>query len=185
VTAPPPNVVAFPTPLEMPTSSAFEKLWGKRIQNHGFAAIPTIMVRAQHRLGVNPTQFCILVQLLEYWRTKERAPFPTKQQLADRIGVSQSTIQLNMRELEKAGLVKRQGHRTSSGDWGANTYYLDGLVARLAALEPEFEEEKQKRGSGAAAGRNAEGQAQGPVKGPRNKSPRPRARGRDGTGAYE
>ncbi len=105
----------------MPTSSAFEKLWGKRIQNHGFAAIPTIMVRAQHRLGVNPTQFCILVQLLEYWRTKERAPFPTKQQLADRIGVSQSTIQLNMRELEKACLVKRQGHRTSSGDWGANT----------------------------------------------------------------
>ncbi len=119
------------------------------------------MVRAQHRLGVNPTQFCIMVQLLEYWRTPERAPFPTKQQLADRIGVSQSTIQTNMRELEKAGLVRRQGHRTASGDWGANTYHLDGLVTRLAALEPEFEEEKQKRG--AATGRNAEGQAQGTV----------------------
>ncbi len=45
MTAPPPNVVVFPTPLERPTLSAFEKLWGKRIQNHGFAAIPTIMVR--------------------------------------------------------------------------------------------------------------------------------------------
>jgi DNA-binding MarR family transcriptional regulator len=65
------------------------------------------MVRAQHRLGVNPTQFCILIQLLEHWRTRERAPFPTKQQLADRIGVSQSTIQQNMQQLEKAGLVKR------------------------------------------------------------------------------
>lgn len=141
----PPNVVAFPAPSDSPSSTAFEKLWGKRIRNHGFAAIPTIMVRAQHRLGVNPTQFCILIQLLEHWRTKERAPFPTKQQLADRIGVSQSTIQQNVRELEKAGLVKRQGHRTASGDWGANTYHLDGLVARLAALEPEFAEEKTKR----------------------------------------
>jgi hypothetical protein len=51
-----------------------------------------LTVRAQHRLGVNPTQFCILIQLLEHWRTRERVPFPTKQQLADSIGVSQSTI---------------------------------------------------------------------------------------------
>jgi predicted transcriptional regulator len=104
-----------------------------------------IMVRAQHRLGVNPTQFCILIQLLEHWRTRERAPFPTKQQLADRIGVSQSTIQQNMQQLEKAGLVKRVKHKTASGDWGANTYHLDGLVARLEAIEPEFEEEKEQR----------------------------------------
>jgi DNA-binding transcriptional MocR family regulator len=103
------------------------------------------MVRAQHRLGVNPTQFCILIQLLEHWRTRERAPFPTKQQLADRIGVSQSTIQQNMQQLEKAGLVKRVKHKTASGDWGANTYHLDGLVARLEAIEPEFEEEKEQR----------------------------------------
>jgi len=162
VTVPPPNVVAFPTPIEPPTSGAFEKLWGKRIKNHGFAAIPTIMVRAQHRLGVNPTQFCIMVQLLEYWRTPERAPFPTKQQLADRIGGSQSTIQTNMRELEKAGLVRRQGHRTASGDWGANTYHLDGLVTRLAALEPEFEEEKQKRGAAGQRVETPKGKRKGP-----------------------
>ena len=144
MSAPPPNVVAFPGPAAEEPSS-FGALWGKRIQKHGYAAIPVIMVRSQHRLGVNPTQFCILIQLLEYWRTRARAPFPTKQQLADRIGVSQSTIQQNMRELEKAGLVKRVKHKTASGDWGANTYLLDGLVARLEALEPEFDEEKTKR----------------------------------------
>ena len=102
-------------------------------------------MRAQHRLGVNPTQFCILIQLLEHWRTRERAPFPSKQQLADRIGVSQSTVQQNIRALEKAGLVRREQRKTAQGDWGANTYHLDGLVARLQALEPEFEEEKKKR----------------------------------------
>lgn len=143
-TAPPANVVAFPS-VPPEATSAFAALWGKRIQRHGYAAIPVLMVRAQHRLGVNPTQFCILVQLLEYWRTRERAPFPTKQQLADRLGVSQSTVQQNMRALETAGLVRRVKHRTASGDWGANTYHLDGLVAKLEALEPEFDKEKTQR----------------------------------------
>ena len=140
----PPNVVPFPTPAPEEANS-FGALWGKRIRKHGYAAIPAIMVRAQHRLGVNPTQFCILVQLLEYWRIRERAPFPTKQQLADRIGVAASTIQQNMRALEQAKLVQRVKHRTAAGDWGANTYHLDGLVARLEALEPEFDEEKTRR----------------------------------------
>jgi hypothetical protein len=151
-TKPTATVVPFATPAlaaapEKAESApkAFEKLWGKAIGRHGYAAIPAIMVRAQHRLGVNPTQFCILVQLLEYWRTKDRAPFPTKQQLADRIGVGQSTIQQNMRALEQAGLIKREQHKTTSGDWGANTYHLDGLVAKLIAIEPDFQEEKVKR----------------------------------------
>lgn len=140
------TVVQFPSP-EPPQAAtkAFEKLWGKDVRKHGYAAIPSIMIRSQHRLGVNPTQFSILIQLLEYWRTPERAPFPTKQQLADRIGVKQSTVKANMAALQKAGLLKREQHRTSSGDWGANTYLLDGLVAKIKSLEPEFAEEKRKR----------------------------------------
>lgn len=141
-----PTVVPFPAKDKEATApKAFEQIWGKAIQRHGYAAIPAIMIRAQHRLGVNPTQFCILVQLIEHWRVKDRAPFPTKQQLADRIGVSQSTIQQNIRQLEQAGLLKREQHKTASGDWGANTYLLDGLVAKLTALEPEFEEARKKR----------------------------------------
>ena len=140
------TVIAFPAqPDPVPTPTSFEKLWGKRIKSHGYCAIPTIMIRAQHRLGVNPTQFCILVQLLEYWRSPDRLPFPTKRQLADRIGVQPSTIKTNMQALEKAGLIQRQQHKTSAGDWGANTYLLQGLVERIKALEPDFEEEKKKR----------------------------------------
>lgn len=144
MSAPNSTIVAFPATQAAPPRN-FEQLWGKAVQRHGYAAVPTIMLRSQRRLGVNPTQFCLLLQLIEHWRTRDKAPFPTKQQLADRIGVSQSTIQQNMRELEKAGLVRREGHKTASGDWGANTYHLDGLVAKLIEIEPEFEEEKQKR----------------------------------------
>jgi hypothetical protein len=50
-----------------------------------------------------------------------------------------------MKALEKAGLIKRVQHKTSAGDWGANTYHLHGLIERIKALEPEFTEEKKKR----------------------------------------
>lgn len=175
------TVVAFPNKLaDTPTLTSFEKLWGKQVKAHGYAAIPTIMIRAQHRLGVNPTQFCILVQLLEYWRAPDRAPFPTKQQLADRIGVKQSTIKANIRALVQAGLVKRVQRKTSLGDWGANTYYLEGLVERIQNLEPEFAEEKRTK---EAARKNVEmpkGKRRVMAKGEmplpqKNKSPRPRA----------
>ena len=142
----PNTVVPFPVPADpAPTPTSFERLWGKTLKKYGYAAIPAIMVRAQHRLGVTPTQFCILVQLIEHWRTPDRPPFPTKQQLADRIGVGQATIKHNMAQLEKAGLVRREQRKTSSGDWAANTYILDGLVARLLAFEPDFAEERRKR----------------------------------------
>lgn len=125
--------------------SGFEKIWGKKVKSHGYAAIPSIMIRAQHRLGVNATQFCILVQLLEYYRTPGRDPFPTKQQLADRIGIKSSTVKSNMKALETAGLIKRVQHKTGSGDWGANTYELHGLIERMQALEPDFAAEKKAR----------------------------------------
>jgi len=47
--------------------------------------------------------------------------------------------------------------------WGPpHTYHLDGLVARLAALEPEFEEEKQKRGAARQRVETPKGKRKGP-----------------------
>ncbi|WP_200877160.1 winged helix-turn-helix transcriptional regulator [Pelagibacterium sp.] len=54
----------------------------------------------------------MLVQLLEYLRSPDRSPFPTKQQLADRIGIQPTTIKANMQALEKAGLVERVQRKT-------------------------------------------------------------------------
>lgn len=141
----PTTVVPFPAKAEETAPGNFEKIWGKKVKAHGYAAIPSIMVRAQRRLGINTTQFCILVQLLEYLRTPGRDPFPTKQQLADRIGIKPSTVKANMQTLEKAGFIRREQHKTSAGDWGANTYVLDGLIAKIQALEPDFAKEREER----------------------------------------
>lgn len=50
-----------------------------------------------------------------------------------------------MKALERAGLIQRVQHKTAIGDWGANTYLLDGLIAKIQKMEPEFAEEKRKR----------------------------------------
>ena len=51
------TVVAFPTKPDGPAPSSFERIWGKKVKSHGYAAIPTILIRSQHRLGINSTQF--------------------------------------------------------------------------------------------------------------------------------
>lgn len=139
------TIVPFPAKVADTAPNNFENIWGKKVKAHGYAAIPTILIRSQHRLGINSTQFCLLMHLLDLYWSRDRPPFPTKQQLADRIGIKMSSIKPNMKALEKAGLIHREQHKTSAGDWGANTYHLDGLIAKIQAMEPEFAEEKKKR----------------------------------------
>ena len=63
--------------------------------------------------------------------TPSRPPFPSKRDLADRIGVkSTKTIQNNIRQLEDAGLIRREQRKTASGDWKRNICHFDGLTAK-------------------------------------------------------
>ena len=87
----------------------------------------------------------VLVQLLDYYRDPHRAPFPSRAELGRRIGVKPKTIQTNMRQLEQAGLVRREMRKTAAGDWASNIYHLDGLVERVKKLEPEFTEARKER----------------------------------------
>jgi predicted transcriptional regulator len=126
-------------------SSSTERIWGSAVLSHGYTGVPSILIRAQKRLGVSPLQMNIIIQLLDYWREPERKPFPTKKQIGDRIGVTAKTIQNNIRLLEEACLVRRETRRTSSGDWNSNVYHLDGLVERVQKMEPDFAEAREKR----------------------------------------
>ncbi|PZR35502.1 helix-turn-helix domain-containing protein [Caulobacter segnis] len=122
-----------------------EKIWGKAVTSHGYAGVPNILIRSQARLGLSPLQFNIVVQLLEYYHDPSRPPFPSKEELAGRMGVKAKTIQTNMRALEKAGLVRRELRKTAAGDWNSNLYHLDGLIAKVMALEPEFAKVREER----------------------------------------
>ena len=138
------DVISFPKePRKKPSST--EKIWGRAVYSHGYTGIPSILIQGQRRLGITPTQMNIIIQLLDYWREATRKPFPTKNELADRLGVTPKTIQNNIRELERAGLIKRELRRTAAGDWNSNIYHLDGLVEKVQALEPDFAEARRKR----------------------------------------
>lgn len=106
----------------------------------GFSVLPSLIFRAQQRLGLNPTQFAVLLQLADYWWQKERIPYPSKKTLSERLGLSARQIQRYIAELEQAGLVKRIERRAAHGGKQSNGYDLSGLVERLKQLEPEFRE---------------------------------------------
>ncbi len=150
------NVVEFPTTKPARKPSSTEAIWGKPVAAHGYAGVPSVLIRAQGRLGLSPMQFSIVVQLLEYWHEPSRRPFPSKRDLAERMGVTEKAIQLNMAALEKNGLVRREKRRTPAGDWDSNIYHLDGLVQRIQALEPDFAREREAKKAWKDARKDAE-----------------------------
>ena len=122
------------------TQRASERKWGKSVMKLGFCIVPSLLLRAQQRLGLNPTQFAILMQLCDFWWDSERKPFPSKQTLAERLSLSPRQLQRYIAELEEAGLVQRIERRAGHGGKLTNVYDLGGLVSRLQELEPEFRE---------------------------------------------
>jgi hypothetical protein len=125
--------------------SSTEKIFGEGVMAHGYTGLPNILVRGQARLGLNPVQFNILVQLLSYWIDPHRPPYPPKRYLRQRMGISESTLKKHIRELEQAGFIERVQQTTAAGDFGSNIYRMDGLVNKLTKLVPHFDQEREER----------------------------------------
>ena len=146
------NVVVLAKRRAASRKRATEK-WGEPVMKLGFCILPSLIFRAQQRLGLNPTQLAVLLQLADFWWDADRKPFPKKAALAERLGLSERQVQRYVAELEQAGLVQRIERMGRRGKI-SNEYDLDGLVRRLKALEPDFtqvaEEARQQR---AAVGR--------------------------------
>lgn len=157
---PPPTAGVVPTPMasivqlsaavkKADTRKASEKKYGKPVMDLGFCIVPSLLMWAQARLGINTVQFNIIMQLADFWWDPERKPYPAKKLLSDRIGMSERQIQRQIAELEAAGLVARIGRTRPGRGKTSNEYDLGGLVARLKELEPEFtavqEENRERR----------------------------------------
>lgn len=125
--------------------SSTERIFGTKVLSHGYTGVPNILLRAQKRLGITPTQLNIIVQLLSYYYDPARPPFPTKRDLAQRVGITEQTLRINIKALEDAGLITREQWKTAAGDYGSNRYHMSGLVKKLKELEPDFEEERKER----------------------------------------
>ena len=141
-------------PIRPPSSSTrapkqtreSEKKWGKKVIALGFCVVPSLLLRAQRRLGLNSTELAVLIQLCDFWWDSDRKPYPGKKALGQRLSLSPRQVQRYTKRLETAGLVKRIERRAAHGGKQTNIYDLSGLVERLKKLEPEFRavEEKAK-----------------------------------------
>jgi len=137
----PSNVVRLPKKNQ---NKAAEK-WGKEVMDLGFCMLPSLLLKAQQRLGLNPTQLAVLLQLADYWWDNERKPFPSKKELSSRLGLGERQIQRHIADLEKNGLVQRIERTTPTHGRISNEYDLSGLVKRLQQLAPDVSQANQMK----------------------------------------
>lgn len=126
------------------TRKASEKKFGKPVMDVGYCITPSLLMKAQARIGLNPVQFNIVMQLLDQWWSADRRPWPSKATLAERIGLSERQIQRQIAEMEGAKLIQRIGRTSPGKGKTSNEYDLSGLVKKLKELEPEFTKAKEE-----------------------------------------
>lgn len=149
-TAPPKN----PAPMNLDkgqNESVKEsvKKWGKVVARR-FTLIPAILFERQKELGLDTVDFNILLQLLSFWWRAADLPWPSKQTLADRIGVDASTVRRHITRLEQKGLIERVARIDKSRGQQSNSYCLKPLVKQLRDLA-----EEAKRKTNAKAGKGS------------------------------
>jgi predicted transcriptional regulator len=137
ISTPTEDVTPPATPKPKTTKASAHK-WGPKVMDLGFCILPSLIFRAQRRLGLNPTQLTILLQLADFWWDAARKPFPKKTDLAERLNLSDRQVQRHIAELEAAGFVRRIERTAPHRGKISNEYDLAGLVEKLKALEPEF-----------------------------------------------
>jgi len=130
-------------PSETPKAS--EKKWGRAVMKLGFTVLPSLIFRAQARLGLSPTHLAVLLQIADYWWEQERKPYPGTTALGERLGLSPRQVRRHIADLEKAGIVKRIERRAAHRGKLTNVYDLSGLVEKLKKLEPEFREVQEMK----------------------------------------
>ena len=133
--------VAAVIPLNATQASrASERKWGRAVMKLGFSIIPSLIFRAQARLGLNATQLAVLLQIADFWWDQDRKPFPRLKTLGERLNLSARQVARYIDGLESAGLLAKKNRYVKGVGQVSNEYDLSGLVAKLAKLEPEFRE---------------------------------------------
>ena len=127
------------------TSKSSEKKWGAAVMKLGFTVLPSLIFRAQARLGLSPTHLAVLLQIADYWWEHERKPYPGTTALGERLGLSPRQVRRHIADLEQAGLLKRIERRAAHRGKLTNQYDLSGLVGKLKALEPEFRQVQEMK----------------------------------------
>ena len=119
--------------LENETHFRLTEVWGDAIsEGSGFVAIPMSLLRLQSELGISPTDFGVLVNLLAHrWKAGD-VVFPRTTTIAKRMGVTSRTVQRSTQRLAKQGYISKV--KTTNG---MQAYDATPLGKKLARLMPQ------------------------------------------------
>ena len=112
--------------------------WGNAVGKGGltgYLALPEVLLRGQHRLGLTSTEMMVLINVLLHWWYAEKMPFPSNHKIAKRMGVDTRTVQRACKNLEKKKLIDRKVkilHDKDTNSYSSTrTIELGKLVSRL------------------------------------------------------
>lgn len=106
----------------------------------GWTVIPSALLKGLPRLHIGATDLATLICLIDYWWAPESAPWPSKRALAERLGVSQKTIQRSLKRLQDEKLIISEARRSTSGGQTSNRYDLSPLVKRLETIVADMKQ---------------------------------------------
>lgn len=132
------EVIAFPkAKASKADQRRFEARWGKPVAERGYTMLPAVLIRAQHRLGLEPEHCNALLHLVYHWWEPDHNPYPAKATIAARMDKSPKTVQRYLKALEEAGLIRRIERFEANKGQTSNEYDLSGLVGKLAVIAAE------------------------------------------------
>lgn len=104
-----------------------EQKWSRELLAAGWSLIPNVLLERQRVLQLDSTDLNILLHLVKHWWFADNLPHPSKQSIAECMGVDPSTVRRRIAKLEKRKLVKRIPR---------NSRQFGRRVNRLACIEP-------------------------------------------------
>lgn len=114
--------------------------WHPDVIQEGYTVIPNILIENYSSLRLNPSEFLILVNLINYWWDAKRLPYPSVETLAERTNMSTRSVTRIITALEKRKFIKRIRRKHTS-----NVYSLEPLVSRLLDLAELYQAIPAKR----------------------------------------
>ncbi|MGB0083754.1 MAG: helix-turn-helix domain-containing protein [Rhodomicrobiaceae bacterium] len=122
-----------------------EDKFGIPVMKHGYTMLPNLLMQAQGRLKIGHAEFNVLVQLISHWWEADKDPYPAKETIARRMGLSSRQVQRYLTNLENGGILKRIERFSGRKAQIANAYDLSALVQKLQAIEPEFRKAAEQK----------------------------------------
>ena len=132
--------------MENRVNSHVEIIWGVRLLDDGFTAIPNLIIRNYRKLGIEHGEWGLICQLLTY-KHDERDPFPSRKELAENLCCSERQIDKWVKSLREKKLIRTGTRRNSHNKQFAGTVYslkplLDACLGLVGepALPPSADE---------------------------------------------